>query len=154
MPRVLLTYLSEREFKNLDHGMSRGMWGLPIELSEAPKNFDYVFISSLVKPGGPRTPLASWPAKTMTLTVARRTGPVTAGRSRFWPDEIDSREVRYRTRFPVKHLRTKHSVRLDQGSPLPKAIITEIRRQAIINSPQMISVAEPLIKRLTLVNGV
>lgn len=148
MPRVLLTYVSERQLKNLDHGMKRGMWGLPIELHDAPGDFDYVFISSLIKPGGPRTPEASWPKKTLTLTIARRTGPLTAGRTRFWPDEISSSEIRYRTRFPVKHLVTKCAVGLDHRSPIPQAVITHIRQQAITNSPCVISTDEQAIKRL------
>lgn len=148
MPTVLLTYVAEKEFKNLEYGMERGMWGLPVELHDAPKNFDFVFISSLIKPGGPRTPETQWPEKTLTMTVARRTGAVTAGRSRFWPDEVSSGTVRYRTRFPVDHLRTKNNVALNGRSALPYSVIMEIRHQAITNTTRVISVDAAIVDRL------
>ena len=148
MKRVLLTYLSEAEYCNLTYGMERNTWGLPTGLSASPREFDYVFISSLIKPGGPRRPRSEWFEKTMTLTIAERDGPVTTAHSLLWPDEIAAGKVRYRTRFPVKHLATIQGIALGDPSVLPKPLSLEIRSQAISGGAPVIGVDDNVIDRL------
>lgn len=148
MKRVLLTYLSEAEFRNLRYGMERNTWGLPTELAASPKKFDYVFISSLIKPGGPRRPHSEWFEKTMSLTIAERTGPVKAAQSLLWPDEIAAGKVRYRTRFPVTHLATLEEIPLGDPTLIPKQLSLEIRSQAISGGVPVIGVDERVITRV------
>ncbi|MGX1769511.1 hypothetical protein ACWIE7_14585 [Dietzia sp. NPDC055343] len=148
MKRVLLTYLSEAEYRNLTYGMERNTWGLPTELAASPKKFDYVFISSLIKPGGPRRPPSEWFKKTMSLTIAKRTGPITVAQSPFWPDEIAAGKVRYRTRFPVTHLATLEGIALGDPSVIPKQLSLEIRSQAISGGAPVIGVDDSVIDRL------
>lgn len=148
MKRVLLTYLSEAEYRNLAYGMERNTWGLPTELAASPKKFDYVFISSLIKPGGPRRPPSEWFRKTMSLTIAERTGPVTAAKGLLWPDEIASAKIRYRTRFPVAQLASLNGVALGDPSILPKWLSLEIRSQAISGGAPVIGVDEKVIAKL------
>lgn len=148
MKRVLLTYLSENERRNLAYGMTRDIWGLPRDLPATPKKFDYVFISSLIKPGGPRRPPSEWFEKTMSLTIAERTGPVTAAQSLLWPDEIAAGKVRYRTRFPVTHLATLEGIALGDPSVIPKQLSLEIRLQAISGGAPVIGVHDNVIDKL------
>ncbi|WP_271800664.1 hypothetical protein [Dietzia maris] len=148
MKRVLLTYLSEAEYRNLTYGMERNTWGLPTELAASPKKFDHVFISSLIKPGGPRRPPSEWFEKTMSLTIAERTGPVTAAQSLLWPDEIAAGKVRYRTRFPVTHLATLEGITLGDPTLIPKQLSLEIRSQAISGGAPVIGVDDNVIDRL------
>lgn len=148
MKRVLLTYLSEAEYRNLTYGMERNTWGLPTELAASPKKFDYVFISSLVKPGGPRRPPSEWFEKTMSLTIAERTGPVTAAQSLIWPDELAAGKVRYRTRFPVTHLATLEEITLGDPSVIPQQLSLEIRSQAISGGAPVIGVDDNVIDKL------
>lgn len=148
MKRVLLTYLSEAEYRNLTYGMVRNTWGLPTELAASPKKFDYVFISSLIKPGGPRRPPSEWFEKTMSLTIAERIGPVTAAQSLLWPDEIAAGKVRYRTRFPVTPLATLEGIALGDPSVIPKQLSLAIRSQAISGGAPVIGVDDNVIDKL------
>lgn len=148
MKQVLLTYLSEAEYRNLTYGMERNTWGLPTELAASPKRFDYIFISSLIKPGGPRRPPSEWFEKTMSLTIAERTGTVAAAQSLLWPDEIAAGKVRYRTRFPVTHIATLEGITLGDPTLIPKQLSLEIRSQAISGGAPVIGVDDSVIDRL------
>lgn len=148
MKRVLLTYLSESEHQNLAYGMGRNIWGLPMDLSASPKKFDYVFISSLIKPGGPRRPPSEWFDKTMSLTIAKRIGPVTQAQSLLWPDEIAAGQVRYRTRFQVERMASRKNVSLGDTSMIPKHLSLEIRSQAISGGAPVTGVDDKIIDKL------
>lgn len=148
MKRVLLTYLSEREYRNLAYGISRNTWGLPTEPSASPRKFDYVFISYLIKPGGPRRPPSEWLEKTVSMTIAERTGPVIGAQSLLWPDEIAAGKVRYRTRFPVKQVATLNGISLGDPSVIPQSLSQEIRKQAISGGTPVIGVDDKVISKL------
>lgn len=148
MKRVLLTYLSEAEYRNLTYGMERNTWGLPTELAASPKKFDYVFISSLIKPGGPRRPPSEWFEKTMSLTIAERTGRVTAAQSLLWPDEIAAGKVRYRTRFAVRQLAILEGIALGDPTLIPRQLSLEIRSQAISGGAPIVGVDDKVIAYL------
>ncbi|MGX1769827.1 hypothetical protein ACWIE7_16205 [Dietzia sp. NPDC055343] len=121
---------------------------MPTELAASPKKFDYVFISSLIKPGGPRRPPSEWFEKTMSLTIAERTGPVTAAQSLLWPDEIAAGKVRYRTRFPVTQLAILEGIALGDPTLIPRQLSLEIRSQAISGGAPVIGVDDNVINKL------
>lgn len=145
MAKILLAYLAESQYENLEYGMARGIWGLPPSIRGFPRKFDYVIISSRIKPGGPRRPSSEWRSKTITVTVAQRAGPLSYANSLLWPDEVTSGKVRYKIRFPVKHVVTHEGVRTDDSSILPRRVSNEIRKQAVNGGAPVIHVADEVL---------
>ncbi|WP_341254949.1 hypothetical protein [uncultured Dietzia sp.] len=84
----------------------------------------------------------------MSLTIAKRTGPVTAAQSLLWPDEKDAGKVRYRTRFPIAHLASLDEIELGDPLVIPKQLSLEIRLQAISGGAPVIGVDDKIIDNL------